>query len=635
MDGEMQQRKELRILALEDSADDASLMEQALRRGGLAFSLRRVWTREDFLREFEDFHPDLIISDYTLPSYDGLTALGDIRKKDTQVPYIFLSGTIGEEFAIDTLKRGATDYVLKDRISRLVPAVNRALRESEEHRERQKAEESLRESEGKFKGLAASAQDAIIMIDGNGHISYWNESAERMFGYSFGEVRGREMHALIAPSRLAEAYRRGFQDFSKTGEGPFLGRLLTLSAVRKDGAEFPVEFSVSALQLKGEWHAISILRDITERKKTEEMLQRQLENMIALRDIEIAIGSSLDLRVTLNVVLEKLTSLLGVDAAAVLLLDQGSLYLNHAAGRGFRTSAVQSTHVRIGKGHAGQAAYERQPLIIMNLSEALTTRALQGEKFNSYIAMPLIAHGKVKGVLEIFQRKMLNPSPEWMNFLELLAGQAAVAIDNASMFDSVQRFATDLTLSYDATLEGWGRTLEFRDHDTKGHTERVTEMTMRLARLLGMEEQELVQVRRGALLHDIGKISIPDSILLKRGQLSAEENEIMKLHPVYARQLLESIPFLRPAIDIPYCHHERWDGNGYPRGIKGEEIPFKARVFAVIDVADALISDRPYRPGWTIEKTYKHIASLKGVNFDPMVVDAFLNMKWELQAPAC
>ena len=213
-------------------------------------------------------------------------------------------------------------------------------------------------------------------------------------------------------------------------------------------------------------------------------MRLQLENMTALREIGVAIGSSLDLKITLNILLEKLIAQLRVDAADVLLLDPNTLYLHFSAGLGFRTSAIQNTHVRMGKGHVGQVAFERRTLIIPDLSENLT-HALKGEEFKSYVAMPLVAHGKVEGVLEIFQRRLFDPTPEWLNFLELMSGQAALAIDNAALFDSLQRSNIELTLSYDATLEGWGRALEFRDADTKGHTERVTEMTMRLARLDG------------------------------------------------------------------------------------------------------------------------------------------------------
>ncbi len=349
MDGNISLDRKLRILVLEDSEEDAELMAREMRKDGLRFELKRTWTRTEFLCGLGEFQPDLIISDYTIPSYDGLAALDDVRKITQDVPFIFLSGTIGEEFALETLKRGATDYVLKDHLSRLVPTIRRAMQEYEERRVRFAAEESLRESEEKFKGLAASARDAIIMIDGEGKISYWNDSAERIFGYSAGEVAGREMHALLAPRRFRDDYCRGFQHFTETGQGALVGKLLDLVAVKKDGTEFPVEFSVSALQFKGEWHAISILRDITERKRAEEAIRWQLDHMTALRDIELAINSSLDLRTTLSVLLDKLTSLLDVDAADVLLLDKDSLYLNYAAGRGFRTPEIQNTHVRLGK----------------------------------------------------------------------------------------------------------------------------------------------------------------------------------------------------------------------------------------------------------------------------------------------
>jgi PAS domain S-box-containing protein len=367
-------------------------------------------------------------------------------------------------------------------------------------------------------------------------------------------------------------------------------------------------------------------KDITKRKQAEEALQRQLKNMTALNDIGIAISSSLDLKVTLNMLLERLTSQLNIDAATVLLLDQETLYLNCAASLGFRTaSSLKKTSVKMGKGNAGRAAYERRLLIIPDLRDTLT-QAFREEEFKAYIAVPLMAQGKVKGVLEIFQRSTFDPSTEWLGFLEPMSTQAAIAIDNAAMFDSLQRSNMDLTLSYDATIEGWGRTLEFRDEDTMGHTKRVTEMTVRFARLMGMDEKDILHLRRGAMLHDIGKISIPDNILLKEGPLTNEERDIMNRHPHYAYELLYPIPFLRAALDIPYCHHEKWDGTGYPRGLKEEKIPFAARIFAVVDVCDALLSNRPYRAAWPLEKVREHVLSLSGRDFDPAVVETFLKI---------
>ncbi len=191
------------------------------------------------------------------------------------------------------------------------------------------------------------------------------------------------------------------------------------------------------------------------------------------------------------------------------------------------------------------------------------------------------------------------------------------------------RSSADLAQAYDSALEGWSRALDLRDHQTEGHAERVTEMTLRLARAMGLRESELVNVRRGALLHDIGKMAIPDSILFKPGRLTEEEWEIMRRHPAYAYELLSPIAYLRRALDIPYSHHEKWDGTGYPRGLKGEEIPLVARIFAVADVWDALRSDRPYSTAWPEEQAREYIRQQAGTHFDPRVVQVFLEMSRE------
>ncbi len=190
----------------------------------------------------------------------------------------------------------------------------------------------------------------------------------------------------------------------------------------------------------------------------------------------------------------------------------------------------------------------------------------------------------------------------------------------------LQRANADLALAYHATLEGWSRALELRDQNTEGHTQRVTEMTIRLAEMMGVDKTNMHAIYQGAILHDIGKIGVPDNILNKPGPLTAEEQAIMYKHPVYAYQMLSSITYLQPALDIPYYHHERWDGSGYPKGLRGEEIPLAARIFAVADVWDALCSDRPYRLGWPQEKVLAYIRDGAGTHFDPKIVEIFLNM---------
>ena len=188
-------------------------------------------------------------------------------------------------------------------------------------------------------------------------------------------------------------------------------------------------------------------------------------------------------------------------------------------------------------------------------------------------------------------------------------------------------------MAYDETIEGWSHALDLRDRETEGHTQRVTEMTLKLSRAMGVNEEELIHIRRGALLHDIGKMGVPDRILLKPDRLNDEEWEIMLQHPTFAYDMLQHIAYLRPALDIPYCHHEKWDGSGYPHRLSGEEIPLAARIFAVIDVWDALCSDRPYRPGWPREKVLEYIVALKGIHFDPKVVDVFMQLIRDLVNP--
>ena len=366
------------------------------------------------------------------------------------------------------------------------------------------------------------------------------------------------------------------------------------------------------------------------RKRAEQQVKLQLQRVRALSEIDRAITSSLDMRLSLDILLSEVLSQLEVDAVSVLLLDNYSHSLEYVAGKGFRTSHIRQSRMRLGEGVAGQVGLERKVLHIPDLVEAgvgfKRAELLRGEEFLEYFGVPLVAKGQLKGVLEIFHRSHLEPDLEWVNYLETLGGQAAIAIDSAQLFEGIQRSNMELITAYDATIAGWSRAMDLRDKETEGHTLRVTELTLKLAEKIGVSQQEQVHFRRGALLHDIGKLGVPDHILLKPGKLTDEEWVIMRQHPTYAFEMLMPIDYLRPALDIPYCHHEKWDGSGYPRGLKDEQIPLAARIFAVVDVWDALTSDRPYRLAWSREKTLEHIRSLAGTHFDSEVVDMFLSL---------
>jgi HD-GYP domain-containing protein (c-di-GMP phosphodiesterase class II) len=201
--------------------------------------------------------------------------------------------------------------------------------------------------------------------------------------------------------------------------------------------------------------------------------------------------------------------------------------------------------------------------------------------------------------------------------------------EGSSLSQTPQRSLIELTLAYDATLEGFGRALDLREGEPAGHISQVTEMTVAFAREAGLSKVELTHVKRGAFLHDIGKMGIPEQILHKPGLLTPQEWVIMHMHPQYAYDLLAPIVYLYPALDIPYCHHEKWDGSGYPRGLRGAEIPRAARIFAVVDVWDALTSERPYRKAWSEEQARQYIQDQSGVYFDPAVVKIFLSTEFK------
>lgn len=506
--------------------------------------------------------------------------------------------------------------------------------------ERKLANEKLRVSEEQYRRIAETSEEGIWLIDEQDRTTFVNPKLASMLRYSPEEMMGKSLYDFMD----AESAGMAKTSLEKRRQG--INEQIDFRFKRKDGRDLWAIVAASPVIQDGKYTgALAMITDITERRKTQEELraseernrnlyesaQRRLGQTIALRNIDVAISNSLDLRFTLDIVLTQVLGELSVDAADILLYNETTHVLNFFVGQGFRTAAPQRAHIQLGKGYAGKAVLERKAIHVANISQSKTefldSAIFPLEEFEDFHCMPLIAKGKVLGVLETFNRKNFQPPDEWLDYLETLAGQAAIAIDNISLFEDLQRANDQLVLGYDATIEGWSRALDLRDKETEGHTQRVTSLTMQLAATFGIRDEEVVQVRRGALLHDIGKMGVPDSILHKPDKLNAEEWEIMRQHPVFAYQLLSPISYLQGALDIPYAHHEKWDGSGYPRGLKGEAIPFTARLFAVIDVYDALTSDRPYRKAWSKEETLEHIKEQSGTHFDPRVVTAFIELE--------
>jgi PAS domain S-box-containing protein/putative nucleotidyltransferase with HDIG domain len=503
------------------------------------------------------------------------------------------------------------------------PAVQMVIRDITE---RKKLDEALRLSEEKYRSLVENVNDGFFVGNAAGVFTFANPALARMLGLSSPQdLVGRKFTDFIAPDmakELGQSYIRAMQ----TGHA---AETIKGQTVRADGARLYIEVKPSVILKAGQIAGTQgVMRDVTERKVAEEKIKRQLEHLTAMSAIDRVITANFDLKLSLSEILAHVTKELGVDAADILILDPNSMMLEFGAERGFHTKAIRKVQIRLGESHAGQAALERQLIQIRNLKDetdkAFLTTHLAGEEFTCYYGMPLIAKGQVKGVLEIFNGSRMEPDAEWFDFLNTLAGQTAIAIENSTLFESLQRSNSELGMAYDATIEGWSHALDLRDKETEGHTQRVTELTLKLAHQFGLGEADLVQVRWGALLHDIGKMGVPDGILLKPGPLTDEEWVVMKKHPRFAFEMLSPIHYLRLALDIPYCHHEKWDGSGYPRGLKGNQIPLVGRIFAVVDVWDALRSDRPYRLAWGEEKVREHIRNLSGTHFDPQVVEVFL-----------
>jgi len=453
----MKMKKEiLHLLVLEDNPADAELAVRELEKEGFVVKWSLVDTEEAF-REALNQRPEVILADYNLPTFDGLSALKIKQEIVPEIPLVILSGNIGEEIAVECMKSGATDYVLKDKLFRLAPVVKRALEEAQVHRERREARESLQESEERYRNLIESTYDLIQSVAPDGRFLFVNRAWQETLGYTEAELPGINLWKIIHPQSLSHCQ----EIFSQIIKGKSI-KNTQATFVAKDGSPIQVEGNVTGRYMGGKLIAThGFFRDITERKQAEEKLRQSYKKL----------------------------------------------------------------------------------------------------------------------------QKMLE--------------------------DIVQTVAL---------------TVEIRDPYTAGHQHRVSQLTSAIARQMNLFPDQVEGIYMAAILHDIGKISVPAEILTKPGRLSEIEMNMLKTHPQVGYDILKRIDFPWPLAEIVLQHHERMDGSGYPQGLKGDEILIEARIIGVADVVEAMSSHRPYRPALGIDKALEEISQNRGILYDPEVVDTCLKL---------
>jgi PAS domain S-box-containing protein len=565
----------LHVLFLEDRPEDAELILVTLKKAGFDCAWQRVDTQAAYLAALDSGY-DIILADYSLPQFNALQALRLLQERGLDIPFVVITGSL-EEAAIECMKAGASDYLLKDRLGRLVPAIERALQEKRLRDEKRQAEESLRESEERFRLLAENATDMISRHTPEGVYLYVSPAGKAMLGYEAEEMLGRSAYDFMHPGDIPAVTRSHAAVLGQPVTPTVIYRLRT-----KDGPYIWVESVSRAIFDQATKKMIEI--QVASREITQRM---RMEN--ELRDSE-----------------QRLRTVVTNVPIVLFAIDRQGIF-TFCDGKGLGLLGLRSGQV---VGQSVFDVYRDYPEVIKDIR-----LALGGNAFASTVAIGPIYFEVWYSPLRDNDRQVIG-----------VIGVATDITERRKAEIEIQQTHRSLAEAYDATIKGWSRAMDLRDRETEGHSERVAVMTLQLACAMGIPDERLIHIQRGALLHDMGKMAIPDAILHKPGPLDENEWAIMRKHPEYAVDMLEPVEYLRPALTIPLCHHERWDGTGYPRGLKGEAIPLEARIFTIVDVWDALAYDRVYRPAWPRQQLIPYIQAEAGQHFDPRVVEMFMKL---------
>jgi len=575
-------KKSLNILILEDNPDDAELMVAELEKEGYIINWNRVDTEQDFKKSLKE-SPDLILADYKLPLLNALDALKIKQEIAPAISLIIVSGAIEEEFAVECIKAGATDYVLKDRLYRLCPVIERALKEAEEDKGRKQADEELRDSEERLKILFDYAPDAYYINDSKGKFIDGNKAAERLTGYKKEELIGKSFLKLklLSLADIPKAAKLLVKNLrgQPTGSDEFVLN-------RKDNDKVLVEISTYPVKIKGKTLALGIARDITERKKAEE----------ALRKSQQEFASIFDNSPEASVYLDEKNKVLDINSRFSELF-------------GYKLKEIEGKDINSGIIHPPDKIEEakrlRKKAIKGYINYDTIRKKKDGTLFPASVSgSSVLIDGKTKGRIILYQDITQRQQAE----------------------QKIKQGYEKLQRTMEATIHTISKIIETKDPYTAGHQYRVSQLAARIAKELKFCPDKLEGIRIASLVHDIGKISIPAEILSKPTELNEIEYSLIKDHSRIGADILKTIDFPWPVAEIILQHHERLDGSGYPQGLKGDEILPEAKIIGVADVVEAMSSHRPYRPALGIDKALEEISQNKGILYDSEVVDICLNL---------
>ena len=638
--------RELRVLMLEDTPTDAELAEHELRKADLAFTSMRVETRDSFIRALEEFRPDIVLSDYKLPDFDGMAALEIVQRDHPEVPVIMVTGALSDIETVDLIHAGAKDYVLKDRIARLASAVLRALSVEQGVRARKAAEKALQESEARYRRITEGLTDyqyTVRIEDGHAVKTTQSPACVTVTGYKPEEFCTNSFlwMQMVAPEERELVMEHVRHILAGNDVPPIEYRI-----IRKDGEiRWINDTTILFKDASGKLLSYDgVIKDITERKQAEIELNHANRALATVSAVNRQLVYATDENELLQAICRAIIEQQGYRMASVGYAQQDAhktikIMAHDGHDDGYlQTAQLSWAENEHGMGPSGRAIRSGATQLCQNIandSHYLPWRdsALQ-QGYAASIALPLAdGNGKAFGILMVYAEEVNAFSPAEIELLEEMAGDLAFGVcalhirhERDLALEQNQHYLTQLQDRMLDTVRAISNIVEMRDPYTAGHQVRVADLAAAIARQMCLPDEQVQAIHLAGMVHDLGKVKIPAEILSKPGRLSNIEFLLIKTHPQAGYDILKNISFPWPIGQMVLQHHERLDGSGYPQGLKADSIMLEARILSVADVVEAMSSHRPYRPALGTEPALEEIARYRGIYFDPQVVDACLTL---------